>query len=304
MRIETSRNELVPAPLRVPAYDFWLVIAATTALLALMVLGERAWYLQPVRMLLGLIYILFAPGYCLTIALFPRTDDLDTVERLGLSFGLSIALIPVLALLLDWLPSGIHPWPILAAEYSIIALSIIVALWRRSRLPRAAAYTPYLTWHSWSRWRSLLHATHRRYRWVAVVLVLLSLMTAWIVLLPSPETHTTEFYALGKGGRAEDYPRQAGVGDELSVTMGIVNRERDAHTYRVEIWVADPWHAGQRALVSKHGPMTLVPGQSLERPVSWHMPWAGDDQQVDLLLFVDDGPDPYRRLRLWLNVVE
>jgi uncharacterized membrane protein len=34
------------------------------------------------------------------------------------------------------------------------------------------------------------------------------------------------------------------------------------------------------------------------------MPWAGDDQVVELLLFDGDGAEPYRSLRLWLNVTE
>jgi uncharacterized membrane protein len=34
------------------------------------------------------------------------------------------------------------------------------------------------------------------------------------------------------------------------------------------------------------------------------MPVAGDDQQVQFLLYIDDQSEPYRQLRLWLNVLE
>ena len=50
----------------------------------------------PVRIPLGLLMVLFVPGYALIAALFPRKDDLDGIERLALSFGLSIAVVPLI----------------------------------------------------------------------------------------------------------------------------------------------------------------------------------------------------------------
>ena len=46
---------------------------------------------SPVCIILGLPFILFFPGYVLICAWFPRKEDLDLVERLALSMGLSIA---------------------------------------------------------------------------------------------------------------------------------------------------------------------------------------------------------------------
>lgn len=35
--------------------------------------------------------VLFVPGYCLSLALYPRKEDLDRLERIVLSFGFGIA---------------------------------------------------------------------------------------------------------------------------------------------------------------------------------------------------------------------
>ena len=45
---------------------------------------------SPLRILLGLLFILFFPGYVLICALFPRREDLDGVERLAWSTGLRL----------------------------------------------------------------------------------------------------------------------------------------------------------------------------------------------------------------------
>jgi uncharacterized membrane protein len=48
--------------------------------------------------------VLFFPGYTLISALFPRKDSLSGVERLALSFGLSIAVVPLIGLILNYMP--------------------------------------------------------------------------------------------------------------------------------------------------------------------------------------------------------
>jgi len=58
--------------------------------------------ISPIRIILGLPLVLFLPGYALIATLFPRKDDLDAIERIALSFGLSIAISPLLGLALNY----------------------------------------------------------------------------------------------------------------------------------------------------------------------------------------------------------
>jgi uncharacterized membrane protein len=53
------------------------------------------------RVILGLVYLLFLPGYLLCWLVFPNNSDIDSVERIGLGFGLSIPLTLTWVLVLD-----------------------------------------------------------------------------------------------------------------------------------------------------------------------------------------------------------
>ena len=79
--------------------------------------------------------MLFLPGYALIAALFPRKDDLDAIERIALSFGLSIATVPLLGLALNYTPFGIRLSPILIV-LSIFTVSLAIGAYvRRSMIP-------------------------------------------------------------------------------------------------------------------------------------------------------------------------
>lgn len=292
-------------PLTVIGRDLGLCLGGGLLLLGLIVLSPWITFLRPLRLLVGLAYVLYVPGYCLTAALFPAQDDLDGIERTGLSLGLSVAWVPVLALLLDRLPWGLRLWPIFLGELLSILVFSGVALWRRRRLSAEAAYAPDLSWRPRPWWRTLSLYEQRIYQLCAAALLLAGLAAAWVFLVPSPAEFMTEFYILGQEELAELYPREAVPGEVLDVTMGITNLERTPFTYRVEVWAVDPWN-DQRQLVGEAGPISLAVEETHEQPLTWAMPWAGDDQIVDFYLFIPDQADtePYRQLRLWLNVNE
>ncbi|CAD6490796.1 MAG: hypothetical protein ANIMEMIM_00018 [Candidatus Argoarchaeum ethanivorans] len=91
----------------------------------------------PVRIILGLLLVLFLPGYSLIAALFPGRDDLDGIERIALSFGLSIAVVPLLGLALNYTSFGIRLVPILVVLSAFTISLAVIAYLRRCRLPEA-----------------------------------------------------------------------------------------------------------------------------------------------------------------------
>jgi uncharacterized membrane protein len=91
----------------------------------------------PMRIIIGLLLVLFLPGYSLIAALFPRKDDLDGIERIAFSFGLSIAVVPLLGLALNYTPFGIRLVPILSVLSIFTVLLAVVAYVRRCGLPES-----------------------------------------------------------------------------------------------------------------------------------------------------------------------
>lgn len=281
--------------------DFNLILVGAMTLIFLMASGEGIRFLQPLRILLGLTYVLFIPGYCLTTALFPRINDLNNVERLSLSIGLSVACVSILTLLLDWLRLGLYPWPILLSELVVTGLFMAIISRRRSQIPLDVIYLPEILRQPLR--NSLSLSKRRLYNMLAISLVV-SGLAAWVSFTPISDQSTTEFYILGSEGLIADYPYQVKLNDEVRVNVGVRNGEKREITYHFEVWVTDTLNPERRERIMRSDTFLLHPGGKFEQSMFWHMPWAGDDQKVELLLFYTDDSKPYRKLKMSINVRE
>ena len=96
---------------------------------------------SPFRVIFVLPLILFISGYLLTAALFPARDDFDGIERTALSFGVSIAVVPLFGFALNYTPWGIG---LDSIAVTLLAFSLVVGItarFRRRELPEAPRYT-------------------------------------------------------------------------------------------------------------------------------------------------------------------
>ena len=55
-----------------------------------------------IRILFGTFFVLFIPGFAWSFIFFPK-KEIDWIERIALSFGLSIALVPLIIFYLNYL---------------------------------------------------------------------------------------------------------------------------------------------------------------------------------------------------------
>jgi len=86
------------------------------------------------RWVLGSVFVLLIPGYVTVEALFPKGRDLDGIERFALSVGLSLALVPLIGLLLNYTPWGIRLDPIVVSLTVFTVGLTLVAVGRRFRM--------------------------------------------------------------------------------------------------------------------------------------------------------------------------
>ena len=92
------------------------------------------------RIILGVPFLLFFPGYALMTALFIKKEGLDGIERVLLTLVMSIVIVLFLGLILNYTPWGIMSEPILYSTALFILITSIIAWWRwrwLSRLEKA-----------------------------------------------------------------------------------------------------------------------------------------------------------------------
>ena len=246
------------------------------------------------RIILGLPFVLFFPGYTLIAALFPRKADLGGIERVALSFGLSIAVTPLIGLILNYTPWGIRLYPILVSLVLFILVASAVASYRRRRLSEEERFSVALNinfpqWASIGRWDKVLSV-------VLLASILGAIGTlAYVVIAPKVGEKFTEFYILGLGGKAENYPKELAVGEEGKVIVGIVNHEHQGVIYRVEILIDGEANNEIR-------PIELAHDQKWEDVTGFIPQETGESQKVEFLLYKQGDGEPYRSLYLWLDV--
>jgi len=119
-------------------YWYWitLILAIATAL-TVFTIPENAYPIVYARYLLGSIFVLFLPGYAFIKALFPTelfpTKELDNIARVALSIGMSLALVPITGLILNYTPWGISLTPIVLSLLSLTAIFATAAIMREHR---------------------------------------------------------------------------------------------------------------------------------------------------------------------------
>jgi hypothetical protein len=101
-----------------------LVVALATILSIYVVPPDSPW--GAIRLVLGLVFVLFIPGYVTVEALFPKSSEFDSLERFALSVGLSIAIVMFVGLVLNYTPWGIRLTPIVIS-LTIVSLGLVLA---------------------------------------------------------------------------------------------------------------------------------------------------------------------------------
>jgi uncharacterized membrane protein len=302
--------------------------------------------------------MLFIPGYVFIAALFPeagtRTADDDTatseqseaaitdhseqsasetaaaieaensgidgIERVALSFGTSIAIVPLIGLILNFTPWGIQLFPVVVSLTGFTVVTTYVAARRRLALPpETRLRVPYQQWLRTA--RSELFEPDTRKDTVLNVLLVCSLLLATVsvgyaVAVPKQGEAFSEFYLLTEteDGElvADNYPQEFRPGENHTLTVGIGNHEHEPVSYTVLVFAQN--------VVVENNSTTVLAEERLHRfqprvaaNETWHRKHSvaptlsGENIRITYLLYKETPPanpsteNAYREAHLWSN---
>jgi uncharacterized membrane protein len=319
-------------------FDLVLVVILTLATLAVSLTSAGTSALQ---VALGILFVFFVPGYALVAALFPATDgdeydgiefissrfggrlsDITGAERFVLSVGLSLALVPLIGLVLNFTPGGIHS---ASAHIAVALVTVLLAIvgavrrWqlpahRRFHLPVRDSVTQGGSWvSSGSSWtESLLNVA------LVIAVVLAATGAVYAIAVPKEGETYTEFYLMTKDPKsgelvADNYPQQLTRGQQQTMFVGITNQEHQEMSYTVVVEIQRVRTSGEQATVLEESELhqfrtTLGHNESWRKKHAIQPTIAGDRLRLTYLLYT--GPPPanpsvdnaYRTLHVWFDV--
>ena len=286
------------------------------------------------RIIFGLPYVLFFPGYTIIAALFPKKNDLKVIERMMISFGLSIAVVPLVGLLLNYI------WEIELATLvfmltALIAIMSAISWYRGNRVSEDERLSYSLDTSLFK-----IKSSGKLDKALSVVLLVavIGIIITLIYLLVSPKVGEkyTEFYLLGLEGDADYYPMEVVLGDDGNITLvrylghaevddetqpwlaqerevvevdddqawiivGIINRELETMSYIVDVVI-------EEELYERIGPIELDYKESWEEEVGLIPQNIGEDQKVEFKLYkireFGKEDDKHTRLSFWFGPEE
>jgi uncharacterized membrane protein len=194
-----------------------------------------AWLLvtgQPNVLALALVFVI--PGYLAMACLIPRADQGDWALRIGLTLGMSLALIAFLGLALAFSPWGVTFASVTVADLALAIGLGLLAYQRRMAVPIAGRMevTLDLQGPPWKEY-SLLE------KGLAVVLVLVLVAVVPLLALsltqPRAAPGFTELYVLGPTGNFTEIPSVLNVSVPATVEVVVSDHEGGSADYTLRV---------------------------------------------------------------------
>jgi uncharacterized membrane protein len=329
--------------LKIKLLNWLLIIDILTLFLVLSIAFVPS---SVIRIIIGLPFLLFFPGYVVIAALFPTRKDkiattdeepsdnvepassqsnkkgIDGIERIALSFGMSIAIVALIGLGLNYTPWGIRLAPVLISISAFIVIMSILAFLREYKLFALIHLTTDL--HI-----KIPGCDSSPFNKLLTIILIVSILGAigvlgYAVAAPKVGEKFSEFYILGSNGEADAYPTvfymkgNLVVGVQYSdnetvfedaigqVTVGIINHEQQTSIYSIAITID-----GQPANIyfsssttPRLGQLVLPQEGKWEQKIGFAPLHVGDNQKVEFLLYKDNNSKSENALHFWVNVKE
>lgn len=309
------------------------VVLRVSGLQELTVFGAR------IQILIAIPALLFVPGYVLVAIFFPGRSDrdvenrdtgesdvprsIDLVERAALSFGMSVALIPIFAVLLGSLWGFSRPVVLTTLTITLL-VGIAIAAIRRLLLPPEARYS--IPVGRWGRELRLgMFQSDGLLNRIGTFVLLFAVLAAvgavgFAVATPYQSGGSSTFYLVTENETgawtAAGYPTEFTAGEPQALAVAIENHEPTRQIYTVVITVERVQTGGTEASVIESREIdrrhpTLPAGATWMRHHAVAPELVGENLRLHYYLYKGgsgpanpDSSSAYRDVYLWINVTE
>ncbi|WP_256394048.1 DUF1616 domain-containing protein [Natronoarchaeum rubrum] len=323
---------------RIPSDVYATLAFLVLVNLAVVVVGVES---PPLRVALSAPLLLFLPGYVLVASLFPRASlpedhhqssgwnvvpaqhtELDGPERAALSFGLSLAVLPLFGIAIAF-----SPWPF-ADDVVVPGLSLLVLLGAATSAARRGAVAPEsrfdVPFRAWAgRLWNFISGDGAANTVVNVALVLSVVLSVAVVGYAFAAPQDGERYSglslvtENESGEyvAGGYPENFTAGEERDLTVAVENSEQVETEYTVVTRVerVDTNASGGPVTVLeatelRRATMTLDPGQRRYDEHAVAPETTGENLLLSYYLYRGDAPETvgpdtaYRHVYIWIDV--
>lgn len=317
--------------------DLLLVLAGVAVMSGLVLLP---WGVPMVlRRFLGLVFVSFLPGYAIVSVLFPHSEErpdrteassqetglspglgvrLSGPERLVLSFGTSLAIVPLVGLTLWLLTRQVDRTALFVGVGAVTLFATVGAAIRRYRLPPGKRYTlPVDRWMAGI--RSGTYRADTKIDTALNVVIAVSLLAAivgvpYAIWVPDEQSSFTQVALLTEAENgslvAGDYPSEFVRGESRPVVLNVTNQEQHRMNYTL---VVEVQRVGSEGKVTEDETLRREPVQvpsnttrSIQLDVRPTM--SGEDLRLAVLLYTDSVPpnptlqNSYRSVHVWISV--
>ncbi|MGP8011634.1 MAG: DUF1616 domain-containing protein [Halobacteriota archaeon] len=233
------------------------------------------------RLLMWAALFFFIPGFLLTVVLFPKQQDLRSLERISAA---------VITSVLVSIADGTVLLMTVGLDFTTLALSM-------SALVAVFAASAFAQWRRLPQSDRLVVSARNPIVLPAVgaaICLCLALVGTTLLLAPHPnEASYSEFYVLDSNRQTVAYPTNVTSGTPFTLILGITNRENASDTYAGTVSLGN-------STLYRFDNLTLFQGQNVERPISISVTSLGEKQKLKFTLV--DSFDKTYELHLWVNV--
>jgi uncharacterized membrane protein len=217
------------------------------------------------------------------------------------SIGLSIVIVPLMGLGLNFTPWGIQLDPLVLSLTLFTLVMILVTYYRRSLLPFEERFSMPFSRIAGTIRKEIFPEGSGRVDWLlsatlVVGIIITMVITVFVITVPREGEQYPEFFILGENRTAAHYPALTSAGQNYPIYMRVRNHEYRKITYTIGTWIMHTKfnNVTNTSSIIAMDPddrlsLTLTPNETTIIPYNLSVKKTGYNR-VEFLLFNDTVP--------------